>query len=115
LISTEKPFDEIKIDHRREFQEATRLQHYEDADECFAEQARRRTFSRPMPPAKSISTIHKAKGLEFSDVIVMPCDRAHFSNTVQSRCLLYVAISRATTSLTFVISGNAPSPLIQRY
>lgn len=114
LISSEKPFDEIKIDHRREFQEAMRLQHYEDADECFAEQARRRTFSRPMPPSKSISTIHKAKGLEFGDVVVMPCDRAHFGNTMQSRCLLYVAISRATTSLTFVVSDSTPSPLIQR-
>ena len=57
-------FDGIKIDHRREFRDAIRLGDFSDADEGLSEIHRRRTFARPMPPNRAISTIHKAKGLE---------------------------------------------------
>lgn len=112
LIGTEKAFSDVKIDHRREFQEATRMAQFESAEECFMEQARRRTFARLSPPNKSLSTIHKAKGLEFEQVVVMPCDKKRFGDSVLSRCLLYVAMSRAMKSLTFVVSRNEPTRLI---
>jgi DNA helicase-2/ATP-dependent DNA helicase PcrA len=112
MIESEDAFQPVTIDHRREFSEASRLNQYGDANEAFAELAKRRTFARPKPPAKALSTIHKAKGLETSDVVVMPVDKTHFSSTEASRCLLYVAMSRATHSLTFVVSRNSPSPLL---
>ncbi len=73
--------------------------------------AQRRSFARPMPPARAISTIHKAKGLQCDHAIVVPCDKARFSGTDYSKCKLYVALSRAKRSLTLVISRNDPGPL----
>ena len=73
----------------------------------------RRTYSRPKPPEKAISTIHKAKGLECNGVIVMPCDATTFPNKLDARCLFYVAISRAKSRLLLVESRNSPSPLLQ--
>jgi superfamily I DNA/RNA helicase len=64
-----------------------------------------------MPPARAISTIHKSKGLEAPHVLVMPCDATTFRE--KDRNLLYVAISRATESLTLVVSRSNPSPIIE--
>lgn len=105
-------FTEIKIDYRREFFEAIALGHYEDPTIALREINRRRAFSRPMPPDKALSTIHKAKGLECDHVIIAPCDRTTFSKTEASRCLLYVALSRAKETLTLVVPDNEPSPLL---
>jgi len=104
-------FDTIKIDYRREYKEATRLMDYSDASSGHAETNRRRTFARPMPPARAISTIHKAKGLECEHAVIVPCDNQNFSSTEYARCKLYVALSRAKRSLTLVISTDNPSPL----
>jgi DNA helicase-2/ATP-dependent DNA helicase PcrA len=41
----------------------------------------------------------------------MPCDKKNFSGTEQMRCRMYVALSRATTSLAIVVSPTSPSPL----
>jgi superfamily I DNA/RNA helicase len=71
-----------------------------------------RTYSRPAPPAKAVSTIHKAKGLECDAVVVMPCDARTFPDSQEACCLLYVALSRAKSRLMLVVSRNAPSPLI---
>ena len=65
-----------------------------------------------MPPDRAISTVHKAKGLEAGRVIVMPCNSKHFPDNEAARNLLYVAISRATHSLTLVVSRSDPSPLL---
>jgi DNA helicase-2/ATP-dependent DNA helicase PcrA len=65
-----------------------------------------------MLPAKAISTVHKAKGLECDGVLIMPCDAQHFGDSLAARCRLYVAMSRAKRSLTFVVSRQKPSPLI---
>lgn len=112
LIATDPAFKVVKLDYRREFWDAVRIGHFDDPDEGFAEISRRRSYTRPSPPTKAISTVHKAKGLERSDVLLMPCDAQHFSNTASARCSLYVAMSRAMRSLTFVVSKRTPSPLI---
>ena len=104
-------FDGIKIDHRREFRDAIRLGDFSDPDEGLTEIHRRRTFARPMPPERAISTIHKAKGLECDNAMIVPCDARAFSSTDYARCKLYVALSRAKRSLTLVLSRGNPSPL----
>jgi DNA helicase-2/ATP-dependent DNA helicase PcrA len=111
LSANEAGFADIHIHHPREFAEAIQLGRFEDPDDGFAEIARRRTHARPQLPVKAISTIHKAKGLEFENVMVLPCDADNFSNTKASRARLYVALSRATRSLMLVVSKAKPSPL----
>lgn len=105
-------FDAIKIDYPREYREATRLGEFDDPHVGLAEVHRRRTFARPMPAMRAISTIHKAKGLECNNALILPCDN-RFSASLYSRCRLYVAISRAKTSLTLVVSRHSPSPLLK--
>ena len=65
----------------------------------------------PSCPRRPISTIHKAKGLEFEHVMLLPCDAANFSNTRAARAKLYVALSRATSNMLLVVSPGQPSPL----
>ncbi len=105
-------FADIKIDCRKEFWEAIRLGDFDTADNGFAEITHRRIYSRPKPPEKAISTIHKAKGLECESVIVMPCDAKNFPDKPEARCLLYVALSRAKSRLMLVVSHTNPSPLL---
>jgi hypothetical protein len=112
LTHSDPAFRDVKVDYRREFWDAVQIGQFDDANEGFAEISRRRSYARPSPPTKAISTIHKAKGLQCSDVLVVPCDRQHFGNTPAARCRLYVAMSRAMRSLTFVVSRRDPSPLL---
>jgi AAA domain/UvrD-like helicase C-terminal domain len=112
LTSADRNFTDIKIDYHREFWEAIRLGDFDTADSGFAEITHRRIYSRPKPPSKAISTIHKAKGLECDSVIVLPCDAKNFPNKPEARCLLYVALSRAKSRLMLVVSRNHPSPLL---
>lgn len=113
LVANERAFADVRVHHAREFSEAIQLGRFENADDGFAEIVRRRTHARPKLPAKAISTIHKAKGLEFDRVMLLPCDRANFSNTKAARAKLYVAISRATSNLMLVVSRGQPSPLFK--
>jgi hypothetical protein len=112
LTSSNPHFADVKIDCHREFWEATCLGDFDSAENGFAEIAHRRVHSRPKPPERAISTIHKAKGLECESVIVMPCDGRTFPDKDDARCLLYVALSRAKSHLMFVVSRNSPSPLL---
>jgi hypothetical protein len=112
LIDTDPAFAAIKIDHHRELNDAVRIGAFPDCEQAITEIARRRTHSRPAPPERCISTIHKAKGLECARVMIMPCDARHFPDNPSSRCLLYVAMSRAKQSLTLVVSRAGPSPLL---
>jgi DNA helicase-2/ATP-dependent DNA helicase PcrA len=112
LATADSNFTDVKIDCRKEFWEATRLGDFDTADNGFAEITHRRIYSRPKPPDKAISTIHKAKGLECESVIVMPCDARTFPDKHDARCLLYVAISRAKSRLLLVVSRMSPSPLL---
>lgn len=113
LTATEQAFSSIRVHHPREFAEAIQLGRYDNPDEGFAEIARQRTYARPRLPEKAISTIHKAKGLEFENVILLPCDLASFGNSKRARAKLYVALSRATKNLMLVVSKGQPSPLLR--
>tara|TARA_R110000868_G_scaffold43192_2_gene145730 strand:- start:1806 stop:3332 length:1527 start_codon:yes stop_codon:yes gene_type:complete len=106
-------FDKIKIDYRQEYRDAVRLSEFASPEDGLGEINRRRSFARPMPPAKAISTVHKAKGLECDHAMIVPCDASRFSGTYYSRCRLYVALSRAKRSLTLVLSRNRPTPLFR--
>jgi len=112
LKDSDPTFSDIKIDCNSEFRDAIRLSEFETAFDGLAQITYRRSYSRPQPPPKAISTIHKAKGLECESVIVMPCDAKTFPDTADARCLLYVAISRAKKQLMLVISRANPSPLL---
>jgi DNA helicase-2/ATP-dependent DNA helicase PcrA len=105
-------FANIEVDCHKEFWEAVRLGGFEDAVNGFAEITHHRTYSRPKPPLKAISTIHKAKGLECGSVVVMPCDAQSFPDKFDARCLLYVALSRAKDRLLLVVSRSKPTPLL---
>ena len=112
LKASEASFKNIEMDCYREFRDAIRLGAFEAPEAGLAELTNRRTYSRPKPPSKAISTIHKAKGLECESVIVMPCDRQTFPDKPDARCLLYVALSRASSHLMLVVSRDSPSPLL---
>ena len=104
-------FGAVEIDHQKEFWEAVRLGDYESPDIGLAEITHRRTYTRPSPPVRAISTIHKAKGLECESVILVPVNAETFPDKDDARCLLYVALSRATHRLQLVLSRTNPSPL----
>jgi UvrD-like helicase C-terminal domain/AAA domain len=112
FIETEPVFADVKLDCHREFWDAVRLGEYESTDFGLAELAHRRTYSRPKPPPRAVSTIHKAKGLECESVILAPCDASTFPEKPETRCLLYVALSRAKSNLMMVVSRDNPSPLL---
>lgn len=106
-------FNQIMVDNRVEFRDAIRLGLFADPDEAFAEIARKRSYAKPSPPARVLSTIHKAKGLECDNAMVMACDDKQFTSTYYARCKMYVAISRAKRSLTLVVPTTNPSPLFK--
>ena len=105
-------FGAIEIDHGKEFWEAVRLGDYESPDSGLAEITHRRTYTRPSPPVRAISTIYKAKGLECESVILLPINADTFPDKEDARCLLYVALTRATHRLQLVLSRRNPSPLL---
>lgn len=111
LILSDPAFSDVNVDHHREFAEAAQLETFDDPHEAFAQLSHRRSHIAPTPPSRAISTVHKAKGLECANVVLMPCDALHFPDSTAARALLYVAISRATHSLTLVVSRTNPSPL----
>jgi DNA helicase-2/ATP-dependent DNA helicase PcrA len=106
-------FDNMKIDLRSEFNDAIRFSQFAGADEAFSEIARKRSYSHPSPSKRVLSSIHKAKGLECDNVLIMACDKAQFTTTSYAKCKMYVAISRAKKSLTLVIPDTNPSPLFK--
>lgn len=106
-------FQDIKIDYFSEFNDAIRIGSYSDASEGLQEISRIRSFMKPEPPKKCLSTIHKAKGLECDNAIIMACDGSHFSSSPYAIRKLYVALSRAKTQLTIVLSATNPTPLIK--
>jgi len=112
LRATDSNFADIELDCHKEFWDAVHLGDFETTDAGLAEITNRRTYSRPKPPDRAISIIHKAKGLECGSVIVMPCDARTFPDKLDARCLLYVALSRAKDRLMLVVSRKDPSPLL---
>ena len=111
LRGTDADFQDIQLDAAKEFYEASRLHDFDTAATGFAEINHRRTYSRPHPPPQAISTIHKSKGLEYDNVLILPCDATTFPDDRVSRCLLYVAMSRAMKRLMLVVPRTDVSPL----
>lgn len=105
-------FDAISIDHVEEFWDAVRLGDFEDLWTGVSEIQRRRSQTPGAIPRRSLSTIHKAKGLETDCVAIIPCDSGHFRDRLKDRCTLYVAMSRARGKLIFVIPRTNVSPLL---
>lgn len=60
-------------------------------------------------PPQMVSTIHKAKGLDFDHVLLCPVDRHQYPDDTFGARLLYVALSRAKRSLRLVLAGDAPT------
>ena len=112
LRKTDPAFKCVNLNYRCEFWDAIRLGQFDDPDEGFGEISKCRTYNRCSLPSKAMSTVHQTKGFECSDVLIMPCDAKHFGNSLSARCRLYVTMSRAKCSLTFVVSHNNPSPLV---
>ncbi len=112
LKGSNPAFRDFEIDHFSEYWDAVHLGRYDDVEAGLVELTNRRTFARPKPPAKAISNIHRAKGLECGNVILMPADAKTFPDKPDARCLLYVALSRARDGLTIVASKADPSPLL---
>jgi len=112
IIQNADGFSNLHIDHQREFDDLIKLKGYSDPLTGFAEISKRRSRSYPKPPRKALSTVHKSKGLEAEHVFVFACDGRHFSETQVKRSLLYVALSRATESVTIIASRNNRSPLV---
>lgn len=64
-------------------------------------------------PPQMVSTIHKAKGLDFDHVLLCPVDRNQYPNDVLGARLLYVALSRARKSIRLVLANDNPSPHLE--
>ena len=59
---------------------------------------------------RTVGTIHKAKGREYPNVLIWNFSDVDFPITDEAARLAYVAMSRATESLTIVAPGGAVSP-----
>lgn len=112
LMQTSQHFGDIRIDLHREFAEARRIQAYPDISALLVSQAQQRGTRRAEMPPKVISTVHKSKGIETHNALLLPCDANNLANNEKNRCLLYVALSRASESLTLVVPRVNPSPLV---
>lgn len=73
----------------------------------------RRSASETAMPTRCASTIHKAKGREFTHVVLPSVDARTYGCSTEDRQLLYVALSRATERLTIMVP-DAVSPLVDR-
>lgn len=113
MTNSKAGFADVKVDLKREFWEAQKLAQYGDVSLGYAEITMRRSVLRPKPLAKTLSTVHKAKGLECCNTMIINCDRNSFGNTIYGRCKLYVALSRAKSSLAIVLPITNPSPLFK--
>lgn len=63
-------------------------------------------------PRRVVTTIHKAKGLEFAEVAVPYLSAPSFPDTWEGRRLLYVALTRASRHLYLLVPRANSSPLI---
>ena len=109
----ENGFDEVALNLKSEIRDAIHLGRFENVDDGFAEISRRRSFSHPQPAPRSLSTVHKSKGLECDNAMIMLCDRQAFSNTLYKRRLFYVGASRAKRALSLIVSRDNSTPLLR--
>lgn len=109
----EQGFDEVALDLKSEIRDAIHLGRFVNVEDGFAEISRRRSFSHPQPAPRSVSTVHKSKGLECENAMMMLCDRQAYSNTLYKRRLFYVGASRAKRALSLIVSRDNISPLLR--
>lgn len=112
LAKEDAAFACVHFRHPAEMRDAIELGEHDDLATGLAVVAQRRTHRRPSLPRCAITSIHKSKGLETDHALVVPVDKANFPDTAMHRHLLYVAISRARSSLTLVVPPKNPSPLV---
>lgn len=62
--------------------------------------------------SRTVSTVHKAKGLEYDHVLIGNFSASHFGDDEVSRRVAYVALSRARLSITILVPADQPSPLL---
>ncbi len=60
-------------------------------------------------PPQMVSTIHKAKGLDFDHVLLCPVDRHQYPDGDLGARLLYVGLSRARLSIRLAVTADAPT------
>jgi hypothetical protein len=113
IVQNTKGFSELHIDYQKELEDLIKLKGFNDPLAGFSQISQRRSRSHPKPPRKALSTIHKSKGLEAKCVVVFACDGKHFPETQVKRNLLYVALSRATESVTIIASRKNQSSLVE--
>jgi hypothetical protein len=83
----------------------------DDALECLdAVVARIKAGARRL--TRTVSTVHKAKGLEYDHVLIGNFSASHFGDDEMSRRVAYVALSRARRSITMLVPADQPSPLL---
>lgn len=113
LMRTSENFGDIRIDLRREFAEARQIQAHPEIGTVLARLTHQRGGRKDRLPPQAISTVHKSKGLETRSAILVPCDANNLAANEKNRCLLYVALSRASEQLALVVPLANPSPLVQ--
>ncbi len=106
-------FSELKIDYPRELDDFIKIGDFDEPISGYAEISQRRSRAHPKPQFKSLSTIHKSKGLEADSVVIIACDEAHFPKRKSKGNLLYVALSRATKKVSLVVSKKNPTTYLQ--
>lgn len=113
LTRQDRAFESVHFHHPRELRDAMQFADHDDAGACLAMLAQQRAHRASAMPHRAISTIHKSKGLETDQVLIVPMDAVTFPDNDAARCLLYVAISRAKAGITLVVPNDQPSPLLK--
>ena len=70
-------FDKVRIDYRAEFAEAIRLEAFSTPGDGHSELARRRAHIQRPLPARTISTIHKARRSRFKALSLVKSSYRH--------------------------------------
>jgi len=63
---------------------------------------------------RSVSTVHKAKGLEYNHVMVGNFSAAHFGNDEMSRRIAYVAPVECAVPSRYLCLNGIPAPCLDK-
>jgi hypothetical protein len=84
----------------------------EDTDDPLTalQAAARVRATRSRPSHRAVMTIHRAKGAEFGTVVLPYVSASHFSDSHEDAKRLYVALTRAQSTLHLMLCRDDPSP-----